>query len=100
MENIKNFFSEKITLLLVIIVLLAVASSILLYQFFQLTDEVEKANTALENNEQMLTSKDSEIKTLTETKEDLIIELLLSNKIDIPILINELWTERFNGNNK
>ncbi len=33
-------------------------------------------------------------------KEDLIIDLLLSNKIDIPILINELWTERFNGNNK
>ena len=33
-------------------------------------------------------------------KEDLVIDLLLSNKIDIPILINELWTERFNGNNK
>ena len=33
-------------------------------------------------------------------KEDLIIDLLLSNKKNIPILINELWTERFNGNNK
>ena len=42
----------------------------------------------------------SEEKDMYETKEDLIIELLLSNKIDIPILINELWTERFNGNNK
>ena len=34
------------------------------------------------------------------TKEDLIIDLLLSNKIDIPILINELWTEKFNANRK
>lgn len=42
----------------------------------------------------------SEEKDMHKTKEDLIIELLLSNKIDIPILINELWTERFNGNNK
>ena len=42
----------------------------------------------------------SEEKDMYKTKEDLIIELLLSNKIDIPILINELWTERFNGNNK
>ena len=75
MEKIKNFFSEKITLLFVIIVLLAVASGILLYQFFQLTDEVEKANTALENNEQMLTSKESEIKTLTQTREDLIKQI-------------------------
>ena len=41
-----------------------------------------------------------EEKDMYKTKEDLIIELLLSNKIDIPILINELWTERFNGNNK
>ena len=42
----------------------------------------------------------SEEEDMYKTKEDLIIELLLSNKIDIPILINELWTERFNGNNK
>ena len=42
----------------------------------------------------------SEEKDMYKTKEDLIIELLLSNKIDIPVLINELWTERFNGNNK
>ena len=42
----------------------------------------------------------SEEKDMYKTKEDLIIDLLLSNKIDIPILINELWTERFNGNNK
>lgn len=42
----------------------------------------------------------SQEEDMYKTKEDLIIELLLSNKIDIPILINELWTERFNGNNK
>ena len=42
----------------------------------------------------------SEEKDMYKIKEDSIIELLLSNKIDIPILINELWTERFNGNNK
>ena len=42
----------------------------------------------------------SEEKDMYKTKEDLIIALLLSNKIDIPVLINELWTERFNGNNK
>lgn len=40
----------------------------------------------------------SEEKDMYKTKEDLIIGLLLSNKIDIPILINELWTERFNAN--
>ena len=40
----------------------------------------------------------SEEKDMYKTKEDLIIDLLLSNKIDIPILINELWTERFNEN--
>ena len=42
----------------------------------------------------------SEEKDMYKTKEDLIVNLLLSNKVDIPILINELWTERFNGNNK
>ena len=42
----------------------------------------------------------SEEKDMYKTKEELIIDLLLSNKIDIPTLINELWTERFNGNNK
>lgn len=42
----------------------------------------------------------SEEKDMYKKKEDLVIDLLLSNKIDIPILINELWTERFNANNK
>lgn len=42
----------------------------------------------------------SEEEDMYKKKEDLVIDLLLSNKIDIPILINELWTERFNANNK
>ena len=67
MKQFKQFLQEKIMIFMPIALLLLVATGILLYQNNTQNRSLESKDVALENLQQELTAKDTEIKALTQS---------------------------------